>query len=92
MLDAEHIRYARANQLARLLGVSLATVSRWNSGSFRSCSLDAAVAAGVPREVLVVGLDKRRADAERQRSLQTQVDQYLNDLISQFGEDDPHGA
>ena len=94
MLDAEHIRYARASQLARLFGVNLATVSRWSSGShsFRNCSLDAAVAAGVPREILVVGLDKRRADAEQQRSLQAQVDRYLDDLISQFEEDDPHGA
>ncbi len=75
-----HIRFATGLQLAELLQVSPKTLSLWTQGrtSFVMSSLDAGVKRGIPLEVLVMGLEKRREDMKRARRYQDEVQQLLS--------------
>lgn len=74
-----HIRFATGLQLAELLEVSPKTLSLWTQGhtSFVMSSLDAGIKRGVPLDVLVLGLEKRREDALRARRYQDEVQDAL---------------
>ena len=78
MLKPEHIRFAQTNQLARLLKTSHTKVSQWvHRRSFNDSSLDEAVKVGVPKEVLVSGIELRRQDAALARSYQQELEEFL---------------
>lgn len=79
MLKAEHVRYATGRQLADLLGVDPATVSRWDRGSrhWSLASLQPAVERGLPIQDILAALKARREDVERIAQAQRELDQIL---------------
>jgi len=78
MSTSDHIRLAKVTQLAELLGTSASVVSVWtHGGRFAERHLDVAVALGIPKQVLVAGIEARRQDAQLARECQGELNQFL---------------
>ena len=84
MLNSQDIRFATGKQLANLFGTSEAIISAWTSGRYQISGrlLERAAAKGIPKNVLLGGLDKRRKDYSRARSAQRNIDEFLNEEIA----------
>lgn len=80
-LTPDHIRLATGKQLARLVGVSENTITSWTYGrhSVSGYALERVQTRyGIPKAVLLAGLDARRADATEAVSKQAELEQFLN--------------
>lgn len=79
MLTEEHIRHATGKQLAELIGTTESNVSQWTTqkASISGFMLDRAAERGVPKTVLIEGLDLRRKDAETARRFQEEIESFI---------------
>jgi|GEM_PF-5551420 len=104
-ITEQHIRCAKNNQLAQLLDTSPQTVSGWQYGKhYSERRINIGVSKGIPKEVLISGIELRRQDAAKANQLQSELATFLDensrasdslntqedDHLTQ--EDDPHGV
>jgi len=82
-LTPNHIRRAESRQIAQIFGTTEQTVYNWRSGnSFISGKLleQASLRTGLPKEVLIRGLDLFREDYRRARDAREEVGEFLRTL------------
>lgn len=82
-MTTNHIRFAKAGQLARLLDTSTSVVSNWtHGGRFAERQLDAAVEKGIAKQVVVAGIEARRKDARKLRHYQSEFQEFLDGSVT----------
>jgi hypothetical protein len=81
-ITSEHISSASGRQLSKLFGTTENTVTAWTMGhsevSGRVLSRTAAI--GIPKEILIKGLDLRRQKSEELMRKRQELDDYLSSL------------
>lgn len=82
-ITPEHISSASGKQLSRLFGASENTITCWTLGhsEVSGKSLSRAAAIGIPKAVLLEGLDLRREKAEESMKRRRELDEYLASLL-----------
>lgn len=82
-ISEEHIRYATGQQLASLLGVFPQSVSAWTSGRRHVSGrvFERAEVRGIPKDVLLRGLDLRREEARKARRFRDELNSILGEEI-----------
>jgi hypothetical protein len=81
-ITSEHISSASGRQLSKLFGTSENTIAAWTVGRQEVSGrvLSRAASAGIPKEILMSGLDLRRQRAEERIKRRQEFDTYLSSL------------
>lgn len=81
-ITAEHISLATGKQLCQLFGASENTIAAWTVGAQEVSGrlLSRAAAKGIPKDILMAGLDLRREKAELKSKKQQELGKYLDTL------------
>jgi hypothetical protein len=81
-ITSEHISSASGRQLSKLFGTSENTIAAWTVGHQEVSGrvLSRAASAGIPKEILMNGLDLRRQRAEERIKRRQEFDTYLSSL------------
>lgn len=84
-ITIDHIRYATGRQLAELIGTTEDRISQWTSQkvNISETMLNRALTRGVPKAVLIDGMDARRADLDLAREYQAEVESYLFEIAQE---------
>ncbi len=84
-ITSEHISLASGRQLSRLFGTTENTVTAWTMGYSEVSGkvLSRAALIGIPKEVLMKGLDLRRERSEELIKKRKELDEYLSEPLSQ---------
>jgi transcriptional regulator with XRE-family HTH domain len=84
-ITPEHISSASGKQLSRLFGTSENTISTWTQGYSEVSGrvLSRAAAIGIPKEVLMSGLDLRRQKAEESLRKRQEFEECLSTLVTE---------
>jgi hypothetical protein len=85
-ITPEHIRLATGKQLSQLFGASENTIAAWTVGAQEASGriVSRAAAKGIPKEVLVVGLDLRRKESEEKTKKRQELDELLSNIAHQL--------
>jgi hypothetical protein len=85
-ITPEHISLATGKQLSRLFGASENTVAAWTVGDQEASGrlISRAAAKGVPKEILVKGLDLRRGADEEKSQKRQELEDFLASLSLQL--------
>lgn len=75
-LTVEHIKNAKASQLAKLLGKKLPAISRWNKTDFVTGSVDSKYNC-ISKQDLVAGLIARKERLSQMEIYQQEFDEIL---------------
>jgi transcriptional regulator with XRE-family HTH domain len=78
-ITPEHISRATGKQLSRLFGVSENTITAWTLGQQEASGrhLSRAAETGIPKDVLLLGLDLRRKRAEEAQRLRLELESCI---------------
>ncbi len=81
-ITPEHISSASGKQLSRIFGTSENTVTAWTLGHSEVSGrvLSRASSIGIPKDVLIAGLDLRRQKTEELMERRQELDNYLSSL------------
>jgi hypothetical protein len=84
-ITSEHISSASGKQLSKLFGAAENTVTGWTLGHSEVSGrvLSRAASVGIPKEVLMKGLDLRRQRAKDLLVKRQELDSYLAGLLPQ---------
>lgn len=79
-ITSEHISSASGKQLSRLFGTAENTVTDWTMGRSEVSGrlLSRAASTGIPKEILLKGLDLRRQKTEELLKKRQELDEYLS--------------
>jgi hypothetical protein len=85
-ITAEHISLATGKQLSRLFGASENTIAAWTVGDQEASGrlISRAAAKGVPKEVVVKGLDLRIDQAKEKSQKRQELEGFLATLSPQI--------
>lgn len=76
-LTKEHIKYAKATQLAELLAKHLPTISRWNHTGFVPQTIELQYPC-MEKSDLVAGLVERQDEFNRIKKIQDELEEVLD--------------
>ena len=84
-ITSEHISSASGKQLSKLFGAAENTITGWTLGHSEVSGrvLSRAASAGIPKEILMKGLDLRQQRAEDRRAKRQELDNHLAGLVDQ---------
>lgn len=84
-ITSEHISSASGKQLSKLFGAAENTITGWTLGHSEVSGrvLSRAASVGIPKEVLIKGLDLRREKAKDLLIKRQELDSYLAELVPQ---------
>ena len=84
-ITPEHISSASGKQLSKLFGAAENTVTGWTLGHSEVSGrvLSRAASVGIPKEILIKGLDLRRERAKDLAQKRRELDDYLSKLVAQ---------
>jgi hypothetical protein len=84
-ITPEHISLATGKQLSQLFGASENTIAAWTVGAQEASGrlVSRAAAKGIPKEVLVMGLDLRHKEAQEKARKRRELDILLSVLAPQ---------
>ncbi len=79
-ITSEHISSASGRQLSRLFGTTENTVTAWTMGHSEVSGrvLSRTAANGIPKEILIQGLDLRRKRTEELTKKRKELDDYIS--------------
>jgi hypothetical protein len=82
-ITPEHISLATGRQLSQLFDASENTITAWAVGTQEASGrlISRAAAKGIPKEVLVKGLDLRRERAEEIAKKRRELDKHLASVL-----------
>jgi hypothetical protein len=85
-LTPEHISLATGKQLSRLFGASENTIAAWTVGNQEASGrlISRAARKGIPREILVQGLDMRTNYAIQKALKRQELEELLETLSPQL--------
>jgi hypothetical protein len=85
-ITAEHISLATGKQLSRLFGASENTIAAWTVGDQEASGrlISRAAAKGVPKEILIKGLDLRIGQAKEKSQKRQELENLLVTLSPQI--------
>jgi hypothetical protein len=85
-ITAEHISLATGKQLSRLFGASENTIAAWTVGDQEASGrlISRAAAKGVPKEILIKGLDLRIDQAKEKSQKRQELESALATLSPQI--------
>lgn len=84
-ITSEHISSASGRQLSKLFGTTENTVTGWTLGHSEVSGkvLSRGASVGIPKEILMKGLDLRRQRMKDLVKKRQELDDYLSALITQ---------
>jgi hypothetical protein len=84
-ITSEHISSASGRQLSKLFGTTENTVTGWTLGHSEVSGrvLSRAASVGIPKEILMKGLDLRRERSKDLVQKRQELDDYLSGLVVQ---------
>ncbi len=84
-ITSEHISSASGKQLSKLFGTAENTVTGWALGRSEVSGrvLSRAASVGIPKDVLLKGLDLRRERTKDLVQKRRELDDYLSELVTQ---------
>lgn len=84
-ITSEHISSASGKQLSRLFGTAENTVTQWTLGHSEVSGriLSRATSVGIPKEILMKGLDLRRERAKDVVQKRQELNDYLSRIVTQ---------
>lgn len=84
-ITSEHISLASGKQLSKIFGAAENTITGWTLGHSEVSGrvLSRAATVGIPKEILMKGLDLRRERAKDLVQKRRELDDYLSRLVAQ---------